>query len=79
MNSRQVQLTTDFGLTVQFDGNSRGGKIKTICPHITEKSFVPFLSNLSLPLYQILYCQVPIGIMSEDYVETMTASQEMSI
>ncbi|XP_037537371.1 zonadhesin, like [Nematolebias whitei] len=24
MNSRQVQLTTDFGLTVNFDGNSRG-------------------------------------------------------
>ncbi|XP_051285542.1 zonadhesin, like isoform X2 [Dicentrarchus labrax] len=24
MNSRQVQLTTDFGLTVRFDGNSRG-------------------------------------------------------
>ncbi|XP_033465892.2 zonadhesin, like isoform X3 [Epinephelus lanceolatus] len=24
MNSRQVQLTTDFGLTVRFDGNMRG-------------------------------------------------------
>ncbi|KAJ0055940.1 hypothetical protein NL108_016698 [Boleophthalmus pectinirostris] len=24
MNSRQVQLTTDFGLTVRFDGNHRG-------------------------------------------------------
>ncbi|KAJ0006358.1 hypothetical protein NQD34_013631 [Periophthalmus magnuspinnatus] len=24
MNSKQVQLTTDFGLTVRFDGNSRG-------------------------------------------------------
>uniref|UniRef100_UPI003AAC3F13 zonadhesin, like n=1 Tax=Centroberyx gerrardi TaxID=166262 RepID=UPI003AAC3F13 len=24
MNSRQVQLTTDFGLTVRFDGSSRG-------------------------------------------------------
>ncbi|KAM6960357.1 LOW QUALITY PROTEIN: zonadhesin, like [Tautogolabrus adspersus] len=24
MNSRQVQLSTDFGLTVRFDGNSRG-------------------------------------------------------
>ncbi|XP_030578939.1 IgGFc-binding protein-like [Archocentrus centrarchus] len=24
MNSRDVQLTTDFGLTVRFDGNSRG-------------------------------------------------------
>ncbi|XP_070710573.1 zonadhesin, like [Pempheris klunzingeri] len=24
MNSRQVQLTTDFGLTVRFDGDSRG-------------------------------------------------------
>ncbi|XP_074518433.1 zonadhesin, like [Halichoeres trimaculatus] len=24
MNSRQVELTTDFGLTVRFDGNSRG-------------------------------------------------------
>lgn len=26
MNSKQVQLTTDFGLTVRFDGNNRGGK-----------------------------------------------------
>lgn len=26
MNSREVQLTTAFGLTVKYDGNNRGGK-----------------------------------------------------
>lgn len=26
MNSKEVKLTTDFGLTVRFDSKSRGGK-----------------------------------------------------
>nr|XP_046237582.1 zonadhesin, like [Scatophagus argus] len=36
MNSRQMQLTTDFGLTVRFDGSSRG---EIILPS-TYKNFV---------------------------------------
>lgn len=32
LNSRYLQLTTDFGLTVRFDGNIQGGENKhTIC------------------------------------------------
>lgn len=55
MNSRQVQLTSDFGLTVRFDGSSRGGKRINFCPHVRENFiglFVnPFISHLYLSLF----------------------------
>lgn len=35
LNSRYLQLTTDFGLTVRFDGNMQGGENKdTICAYL---------------------------------------------
>lgn len=39
MNSKEVQLTTAFGLTVKYDGNNRGGKRR-------QRSF--FFSNVTL-------------------------------
>lgn len=63
MNSRQVQLTTDFGLTVRFDGKIRGGKTRNHPsplakpffglfgnPLISLPSFLPFLSVLEIIL-----------------------------
>lgn len=35
LNSRYLQLSTDFGLTVRFDGNMQGGKNKdTMCAYL---------------------------------------------
>lgn len=45
MNSRQVQLTSDFGLTVRFDGDSRGGKRRNLCPHVRENFFGLFVNS----------------------------------
>lgn len=58
MNSRQVQLTTDFGLTVRFDGKIRGGKRRRSCPQrqtgpVCESTEPPplslFVSEIILP------------------------------
>lgn len=55
MNSKQVQLNTDFGLTVRYDGKSRGGKRRNLCPHVRGYFFGlfvnPFISSLSLSLF----------------------------
>lgn len=50
VNSREVQLTTNFGLTVRFDGNSRGGKkkkeetsVQALIWHLYESDNFPLL------------------------------------
>lgn len=81
MNSRQLQLTTDFGLTVRFDGSIRGGNSWTnLSSSLTESLFGRFL-NLFISLLcfcQRSYCPAPIRTLSGDCVETTMASPETS-
>lgn len=51
MNSKQVQLTTNFGLTVRFDGKSRAGKNPKTwsCKLMSKWSW--FYSFLSLTVF----------------------------
>lgn len=77
MNSMQVQLTTDFGLTVRFDGKSRAGKKWSLSTHIFL--WLVRLIHSSLSFHQRSYCPAPTGTTSEDCVETTMGSPAMSI
>lgn len=48
MNSREVQLTTAFGLTVKYDGNNQGGKRRQRSHFFSNVTMGNSVSNLSL-------------------------------
>lgn len=48
MNSKEVQLTTAFGLTVKYDGNHRGGKRRQRSHFFSNVMLGTSVSNLSL-------------------------------
>lgn len=50
INSKEVQLTTAFGLTVKYDGKSRGGKTRQRSCCYSNLILCNYGSNLSLSL-----------------------------
>lgn len=73
MNSKQVQLITNFGLTVRFDGKSRAGKNLYTWSCKLKSKCSQFHSFLSVTLFA---SEIILPSIYEDYVRGLCGNYD---